>query len=103
MTEGYANEALVSKGTGKNIGVDITIEKFFSKGLFVLTGLSLYNSTYEPLNGKKYNTHYNCGSAGSLTAGREWKWKKEKTFVVGGKMLYNGGVPITPFVNGCCC
>jgi len=86
-TEGYANEALVSKGTGKNIGVDITIEKFFSKGLFVLTGISLYNSTYEPLNGKKYNTHYNCGSAGSLTAGREWKWKKEKTFVVGGKML----------------
>ncbi len=100
MTEGYANEALVSKGTGKNIGVDITIEKFFSKGLFVLTGISIYNSTYQPLNGITYNTHYNCGSAGSLTTGREWKWKKEKTFVVGGKMLYNGGVPITPLLTG---
>lgn len=99
MTEGYANEALVSKGTGKNIGVDITIEKFFSKGLFVLTGISIYNSTYQPLNGVTYNTHYNCGSAGSLTAGREWKWKKEKTFVVGSKMLYNGGVPITPLLT----
>lgn len=100
MTEGYANEALVSKGTGENKGVDITIEKFFSKGLFVLTGISVYNSTYQPLNGKSYNTHYNAGSAGSLTAGREWKWKKEKTFVVGGKMLYNGGVPITPLLPG---
>jgi hypothetical protein len=100
MTEGYANEALVSKGVGKNTGVDITVEKFFSKGLFVLTGFSIYNSTYQPLNGKTYNTHYNCKSAGSLTAGREWKWKKERTFVIGGKMLYNGGVPITPLLSG---
>ncbi|HEY6502672.1 MAG TPA: TonB-dependent receptor [Chitinophagaceae bacterium] len=100
MIDGYATEPLVSKGTGKNIGADITIEKFFSKGLFVLTGFSIYNSTYQPLNGNTYNTQYNSHPAGSLTAGREWKWKKEKTFVVGGKMLYNGGVPITPLLLG---
>jgi hypothetical protein len=100
MIEGYANEALVSKGKGKNVGVDITIERFFSKGLFVLTGFSIYNSTYQPLNGKTYNTQYNCRTAGSLTAGREWKWKKERTFTVGGKMLYNGGMPINPLLAG---
>lgn len=100
MIDGYANEPLVSKGKGKNVGVDITIERFFSKGLFVLTGFSIYNSTYEPLNGKTYSTQYNCGTAGSLTAGREWKLKKERTFVVGGKMLYNGGMPITPLLTG---
>jgi hypothetical protein len=99
MIDGYANEPL-SRGKGKNIGVDITIEKFFSGGLFVLTGFSIYNSTYQPLNGTTYNTQYNCQSAGSLTAGREWKWKKEKTFVIGGKMLYNGGMPITPLLAG---
>jgi hypothetical protein len=100
MIDGYANEPLVSKGTGKNAGVDITVEKFFSKGLFVLTGFSVYNATYQPLNGKTYNTQYNSRTAGSLTAGREWKWKKERTFVIGGKMLYNGGVPITPLLTG---
>lgn len=100
MVEGYANEALVSKGTGRNIGIDITIEKFFSRGLFVLGGFSVFNSTYSPLNGKTYNTQYNSRTAGSLTAGREWKWKKERTFTVGGKMLYNGGVPITPLLSG---
>ena len=100
MIDGYANEPLVSKGTGENVGVDITVEKFFSKGLFVLTGLSFYNSTYQPLNGITYNTQYNCRTAGSLTAGREWKWKKEKTFTVGGKALYNGGMPITPLLAG---
>jgi hypothetical protein len=100
MIDGYANEPLISKGKGKNTGVDITSERFFSKGLFVLTGFSFYNSTYQPLNGKTYSTHYNCRTAGSMTAGREWKWKKERTFVVGGKMLYNGGMPITPLLAG---
>lgn len=100
MIDGYANEALVSKGKGKNNGIDITVEKFFSKGWFVLTGFSIFNSTYEPLNGKEYNTQYNSKTAGSLTAGREWKWKRNKTFVIGGKSLYNGGMPISPLLVG---
>ncbi|HEX5024668.1 MAG TPA: TonB-dependent receptor, partial [Agriterribacter sp.] len=98
MTEGYADEALVSKGNGTNKGVDITIEHFFSKGWFGLAGFSFYNSTYQPLNGRTYNTQYNSRTLGSLTAGHEWRWKKEMTFSVGGKMLYNGGVPITPLL-----
>lgn len=100
MIDGYANEALISKGKGKNIGVDITIEKFFSKGTFLLTAFSFYNSTYQPLNGKAYNTQYNCKTAGSITTGKEWKWKNNRTFVVGSKMLYNGGMPITPLLAG---
>ncbi|MFT3748483.1 MAG: TonB-dependent receptor [Agriterribacter sp.] len=96
MIEGYANEALVSKGNGKNIGVDITVERFFSKGFFLLGGFSVFNSTFQPLNGRSYNTQYNNRTAGHFTAGREWKWRKEQTFTAGGKMLYNGGMPITP-------
>jgi hypothetical protein len=100
MQDGYANEALASKGKGQNIGADITVEKFFSKGWFLLTGFSIFNSTYEPLNGESYNTQYNSITAGNLTAGREWKWKKNKTFTAGGKMIYNGGMPITPLLAG---
>ena len=100
MQDGYANEALVSKGKGQNIGADITLEKFFSKGWFLLTGFSIFNSTYEPLNGESYNTQYNSITSGNLTAGREWKWKKNKTFTAGGKMIYNGGMPITPLLAG---
>ena len=100
MIDGYANEALVNSGAGRNKGVDITLEKFFSKGWFMLTGFSVFNSTYSPLNGKTYNTQYNSRTAGSFTTGREWKWKKEKTFVVGGKVLYNGGMPVSPLLLG---
>ncbi len=100
MIDGYANEALVNSGTGRNRGVDITLEKFFSKGWFMLTGFSFFNSTYAPLNGKTYNTQYNSRTAGSFTTGREWKWKKNKTFIAGGKLLYNGGMPISPLLAG---
>lgn len=100
MQDGYANEALVSNGKGQNIGTDITLEKFFSKGWFLLTGFSIFNSTYEPLNGRSYNTQYNSITTGNLTAGREWKWKKNKTFTAGSKILYNGGMPITPLLPG---
>ena len=100
MIEGYASEALVSSGTGRNRGVDITLEKFFSKRWFMLTGFSIFNSTYEPLNGTSYNTQYNSRTAGTFTAGKEWKWKRNKTFTVGGKTLYNGGMPITPLLDG---
>ena len=39
MIDGYANEALVNSGTGKNRGVDITVEKFFSKGMVYADGI----------------------------------------------------------------
>ena len=100
MIDGYANEALVNSGTGKNRGIDITVEKFFSKAWFMLAGFSVFNSTYEPLNGISYNTQYNSRTSGSFTAGKEWKWKRNKTFTVGGKTLYNGGMPITPLLPG---
>ena len=100
MIEGYANEALVSKGKGQNVGTDITLEKFFSKSWFMLIGFSVFNSTYQPLNGNTYNTQYNSHTAGSFTTGKEWKWKHNKTFAAGGKMLYNGSMPISPLLEG---
>ena len=79
MIDGYANEALVSSGTGRNRGVDLALEKFFSKRWFMISSISVFNSTYAPLSGKNYDTQYNSRTAGSFTTGREWKWKKEKT------------------------
>src|SRR6185369_3397174 len=52
-----------------------------------------------PLNGKTYSTQYNSHTAGSVTAGKEWKWKRNKTFEAGFKMLYNGGKPISPLLT----
>ena len=43
---------LINKGTGTNYGVELTVEKFFSKGYYGLFTSSLYNSKY---NGKVFN------------------------------------------------
>lgn len=94
--EGYAKETLISKGMGRNTGVDFSIEKFFSKGFFTLLSFSLFESNFQPLNGKTYNTRFNSGSSGSWVGTREWKMKKNKTLQAGWKMVYNGGLPLSP-------
>lgn len=94
--EGYAKEPLVSKGKGTNTGVDISIEKFFSKGFFTLLSFSVFESTYQPVNGKTYSTRFNSGNSGSWVGTKEWKWKKNKTLQAGWKLVYNGGLPLSP-------
>ncbi len=100
MFEGYATEPWVSQGKGKNTGVDLTLEKFFSKGWFLISGFSVFNSVYMPLNGKEYNTQYNSKSSGNFSVGKEWAWRHDRVFSVGGKFLYNGGMPIMPLLPG---
>jgi hypothetical protein len=97
--DGYAKEALVSKGNGQNIGVDISVEKFFTKGLFMIASFSVFDSKFEPLNGMKYNTRFNSGSSGSWTGAKEWSMKKNKVLQVGWKMIYNGGYWLTPVLT----
>lgn len=94
--DGYANEALVSKGKGTNKGIDLSAEKFFSKGLFMIVSFSVFDASYEPLNDKKYNSRFNSGTAGSWTGAKEWSLKKNRVFQLGWKAVYNGGLPLTP-------
>ncbi|WP_207492893.1 TonB-dependent receptor [Aridibaculum aurantiacum] len=94
--EGYAKEQLVSKGKGTNVGIDLSAEKFFSKGFFLIGSFSIFNSTYQPLDGRTYNTRFNSNTSGSFTGAKEWKLKNNKTLQAGWKMLYNGGLPLTP-------
>lgn len=95
-TEGYASDALVSKGTGNNKGIDISLEKFFNNGFFMIVSFSVFNSTFQPLNGNTYSTRFNSGTAGSWSGAKEWKLKNNRVFQCGWKLVYNGGFRITP-------
>jgi hypothetical protein len=97
--EGYAREALVSKGTGTNKGVDLSLEKFFTKGFFMIASFSFYQSTFEPLNEQTYNTRFNAGNAGSWTGAKEWTLKKNLVFQAGWKAIYNAGQRLTPLAS----
>ncbi len=99
-TDGFATEALVNKGEGKNIGLDITLEQGFKNGFFFLFSGSIFNSTYSDVSGKFYNTRYNSNIAGTFMGGKEWTLKKGGVFQAGLKLLANQGARKSPLING---
>lgn len=88
---------MVSEGTGRNYGVDATIEKMFSNSYyFVVTG-SWMNSTYRTLNGVRLNTRFNSGYTTAVTGGKEFSLKNGNTLQAGARYLLSGGFRYTPY------
>ncbi len=98
--QGFANQPLLSTGTGLNRGIEITLEKFFSKGVFFVFGTSIFNSTFKiPSNTMSFNTQYNSQIATNFTGGKTWAIS-ENTFIEAGlRLIYNSGHPITPVLS----
>ena len=97
--DGYAARALVSEGTGTNYGLDITFEQFFSEGTFFIIAGSVFNSTYEPLNGETYDTRFNSGLAASFMGGKEWPVGERAILQTGLRLIYTGGQRLTPVLS----
>ncbi len=64
-------DSLVNKGSGKNYGVEFTIEKFFSKHYYFLTTASVYESKYKGRNNIEYHTSYDGGYVFNVLGGYE--------------------------------
>ena len=52
-------DSLTNKGTGTNYGIELTVEKFFSKGYYALFTSSIYSSKYVASDGIERNTAFN--------------------------------------------
>jgi len=91
-------EALVSEGTGINYGIDITLEKFFSKGYYFLVTGSIFDSKYSTLNNEYYRTLYANNYIFNLLGGKEFTVgrKKKNLFAVNGKFTFYNGKRATP-------
>ena len=89
---------LVNKGTGTNYGAELTIEKFFSKGYYVLMTGTIYESKYKGSDGVEHNTAFNGNYVYNLLGGKDFKIGKEKrnVFSLGVKMTQAGGRYFTP-------
>jgi hypothetical protein len=92
------NERLVNEGTGRNYGLELTMEKRYSNLNYFLFTTSLFNSTYETLSRKTYNTRFNRSYVFNLVAGRDFYVNEDKTKMVGinGRALLMGGDRTTP-------
>lgn len=90
--------SLVSEGTGFNRGVELTLEKFYSKGYHVLFTGSFFESRYEGSDGIERSTPFDNGYVINLLGGKEFKVGKNKknAFVIDTKLTTAGGRWYTP-------
>ncbi len=91
-------ESATNKGTGQNMGLDLTMERFFSNDYYFMVTGSLYDSKYTAADGKTYNTRFNGNFQLNTLGGKEWKVGKRKKniFGINGKFVISGGVRYTP-------
>ena len=83
----------VQEGTGRNVGLDLTLERFFAdQYYFMITG-SLYDSKYKTLTNKWYNTRFNGNYQLNFLGGKEFSVGKNDKNILGvnGKFLLAGG------------
>ena len=69
----------VSDGTGYNYGLELTVERFLSKGWYYMGTLSLFNSKYTSLDHITRNTKYNSNYVANVLGGKEFQLTKSKT------------------------
>jgi hypothetical protein len=90
--------SLVNKGTGNNIGAELTLEKFFSDGWYMLSTTSLFDSKYKGSDGIERNTAFNSNYIANILLGKEFKFGKTKqnAFTLDTKLTTAGGRYYTP-------
>jgi len=91
---------LVNKGTGKNYGVEFTVEKFMSKNYYLLFNSTLYRSTYtNGYNKKEWSTVFDGKYLFNLASGYELTLKKGWTLFADIKGSLAGGTRYTPVLE----
>jgi hypothetical protein len=94
MGSGFARffpNQLVNEGLGRNYGLELTLEKFFSNQFFFLVTASIFNSKYTGFDQVWRNTDYNANFASNFLAGYELKIKGKNSLSIGSKVTFAGG------------
>ncbi|MCE6992684.1 carboxypeptidase-like regulatory domain-containing protein [Dyadobacter sp. CY323] len=96
--EGFGSDSLVSGGKGRSYGLELTVEKSLTNGIYFMSTTSLYQSKYTARDGVERDSRFNGKFVQNLVAGKEWKVGKNKTniFAANIKILGAGGNRVTP-------
>ncbi len=89
-------DSLVNKGTGRNYGLELTVDKPFSNGYYFLGTASLFDSKYKGSNNIKHNTVFNGNYVVNTLGGKEWKIGDMHTVAADIKATVAGGKRYTP-------
>jgi hypothetical protein len=91
-----AVDSLWNGGTGKNYGVELTLERFFSKGIYYLGTVSVFESKYKGSDKIERNTAYNGNYVVNALIGKEFRINSISSFNIDFKATYAGGKCYSP-------
>lgn len=97
----YVEDPLINKGVGRNFGVDISLEKYLSKGGYYMVTGSLFSSKYKGGDGVWHNTVFNRNFIINALGGKEWMLGRNKQNIlsVNLKLTFQGGDRYSPIDN----
>jgi outer membrane receptor protein involved in Fe transport len=90
-------DSLENKGTGKNYGIELTLEKFLDKGYYALFTGSLFESKYKGYDGIERNSAFNGNFILNTLAGKEFKIGKYNYLSLNFKVTYAGSLRYVPY------
>jgi hypothetical protein len=91
-----AQDSLVNNGTGSNYGLELTTERFFSKNIYYLATVSLFESKYKGSDDIERNTAFNGNYVVNVLFGKEFPLNSKSALNIDFKMTYAGGKRYTP-------
>ena len=92
----FSDRPLVNDGVGRNVGAEMALEKFFTRGYhFMITG-SLSDARYKAKDDAWHNTRFNMGAVANVLGGKEWNVGKDRTIMAGMRYSLVGGQYRTP-------
>jgi hypothetical protein len=96
--ERLTDAVLENAGTGMNKGIEITIEKAFTRNYYFLVTGSLFDSWYKAGDRRQYNTYYNIRYVSNVIIGKEFPVGKNKrnSFGLNSRFIFRGGYRYTP-------
>lgn len=101
-TDDFDNLELVNNGKGKNYGIELTIDKFYSQNYYFTFNTSIYNSKYTAGDKIERNTSYNGNFTVNFLIGKEFvglSKKKNKNLSFNLKTSYSGAKKIIPLLR----
>lgn len=87
---------LVSTGKGYNYGLELTLEKFFSKGYYFLVTTSLFESKYRGSDHVLRNTAFNGNYVFNALGGKEFRIGDRHVISIDLRGTYAGGKRYSP-------
>lgn len=89
-------DSLQNNSTGRNVGVDITFERFLNHNFYYLFTTSIFDSKYKGDDGVWHNTRFDKGFVVNLLVGKEFFMKNHNVLGLNAKLNYVGGERISP-------